>query len=315
MKIKRTKLIILCLLLCLCMPFGGCAQLEFLCANPSSAPSIIPGETSADVSDDSNSKTSSVVPSSQASSAGSSEVPSQATSSRSTTAFVTVTEGMTMAEVFKLLEENDVCKADKLWKTAASYDYTYYPLVDAIAPNEHRCFLLEGYLYPDTYEFYYGMKPQDVIGRFLRNAEAKWTDELRRQAEDSGYSVDQILTIASIIEKECGVKSEMRHVSSVLHNRLSSGMKLQCDVTINYVEKSIKPYIDGDINRYNQYYNTYKCPALPAGPICNPGMDAIKAAINPLDTDDLYFAANKDGVYAYAETFEQHQKNLADLGI
>jgi len=222
---------------------------------------------------------------------------------------------MTMADVFTLLEENDVCKADKLWEIAASYDYTYYPLVAAIEPDEHRCFLLEGYLFPDTYEFYYGMKPQDAIGRFLRNAEARWIDELRQQAEESGYSVEEIITLASIIEKECGVKSEMRHVSSVLHNRLNTGMKLQCDVTINYVENDIKPYITGDINRYNEYYNTYKCPALPAGPICNPGMDAIRAALNPLDTNDLYFAANAEGVYAYAETYEQHQQNLTDLGI
>ncbi len=312
---RRFKIAVAGLILCLYLPMAGCAQLKFLCANPSSTASITPGETSADVPDDSNSKTSSAAPSLQASSAASSEVSSQATSSRSTTAFVTVTEGMTMADVFKLLEENDVCKAEKLWGTAAAYDYTYYPLVSQIEPDEHRCFLLEGYLFPDTYEFYYGMKPQDAIGRFLRNAEAKWTGELRKQAESFGYTADEIIIIASIIEKECGIKSEMRHVSSVLHNRLASGMKLQCDVTINYVEKAIKPNITGDINRYNEYYNTYKCPALPAGPICNPGMDAIKAALNPLNTDDLYFAANAEGVYAYAGTFEQHQKNLADLGI
>lgn len=303
--------IFICLILCLCLPVGGCEQLKFLMGNSSSAPSITaPQETSSDVSDKTSSKANS-----DSSSQVSVAVSSQVTSSRSSTVFVTVTEGMSMADVFQMLEDNDVCKADKLWKTAATYDYTYYPLVDAIPSNEHRCFLLEGYLFPDTYEFYYGMKPQDAIGRFLRNAEAKWTDDMRKQAEDSGFTVDQILTIASIIEKECGVKSEMSHVSSVLHNRINTGMKLQCDVTINYVENDIKPYITGDINRYNEYYNTYKCPALPAGPICNPGMSAIKAAINPLDTNDLYFAASADGVYVYAETYEQHQKNLADLGI
>ena len=107
-----------------------------------------------------------------------------------------------MADVFAALEENNVCKADKLWSTAAAYDYTYYPLVDAIESNEHRCFLLEGYLFPDTYEFYFGMRPEDTIGRFMRNAETKWTDEMRKQAENAGYTIDEILTIASIIEKE-----------------------------------------------------------------------------------------------------------------
>lgn len=302
---KRLKpAIMFFLMLGLCLTTPGCEQIRFLLSNPSAPSVAASGETSGNIADNS-----------ETSAESAAEVPPQTISSRPNTVFVTVTEGMTMSEIFKLLEENGVCKSEQLWKTAATYDYTYYPLVDAIESNEHRCFLLEGYLYPDTYEFYYGMKPQDAIGRFLRNGEAKWSDELREQAAEMGYSVDQILTIASIIEKECGVKSEMRRVSSVLHNRLSSGMKLQCDVTINYVEKFIKPYITGDINRYNEYYNTYKCPALPAGPICNPGMDAIKAALNPLDTKDLFFAANAAGVYAYAETFEQHQQNLADLGI
>jgi hypothetical protein len=150
MKTEKIKLAIIILLLCLCLPFGGCAELKFLISDPSSEQAITTSsEVSSEISDSSNSKTSSAENSSSQASVTAS---SQITSSRSTTAFVTVTEGMTMADVFKLLEENDVCKADKLWKTANSYDYTYYPLVDAIKSNDHRCFLLEGYLFPDTYE-------------------------------------------------------------------------------------------------------------------------------------------------------------------
>ena len=116
-----------------------------------------------------------------------------------------------------------------------------------------------------------------------------------------GYSVNQILTIASMIEKETADPDIMRDVASVIYNRLNIGMKLQFDSSINYVEWYIKPYISGDINRYNAYYNTYKCAALPEGPICNPGYNAIKAALNPSDTDYLYFYSDSDGYHFSVE--------------
>lgn len=92
-------------------------------------------------------------------------------------------------------------------------------------------------------------------------------------------------------------------------------MKLQCDVTINYVEGAIKPFIDGDKDRFNSLYNTYKCPALPAGPICNPGLDAIKAAISPADTDYLFFLTDKNKNFLYAATYEVHLENIKTAGI
>ena len=122
--------------------------------------------------------------------------------------------------------------------------------------------------------------------------------------------MDQVLTIASIIEKEVSLAKEQPNVSSVLHNRLNIGMKLQCDATVYYVERYIKPYITGDVNRYNAYYNTRKCKALPSGPICNPGKKAIQAALYPNETNYYYFCSDKKGVYYYAETYEEHLKNV-----
>ncbi len=164
---------------------------------------------------------------------------------------------------------------------------------------------MEGYLFPDTYEFYRLSKPEDVIGKFLRNTETKITEEDRNKAESLGYSVDDILTIASLIEKEAGDPEIMPNVASVIYNRLNINMKLQLDASINYVERYIKPYISGDINRYNSYYNTSKCSALPAGPICNPGKKAIQAALNPANTDYLYFYSDEDGKYYFTVTYDE----------
>ncbi len=222
----------------------------------------------------------------------------------SNTVRVTIPEGYSMAQVFELLVKKGVSKSTKeLFNTVEEYDFTYYPLVAHIEKSKQRSFLLEGYLYPDTYEFYRLSKPQDVIGKFLRNTESKISNEYRQRADELGYTIDEILIIASLIEKEVGDKTIKPNVSSVIHNRLDIGMKLQLDASIFYVERYIKPFIDGDINRYNEFYNTYKCAALPAGPICNPGKNTILAALYPADTDYLYFYSDKAGDYFFSATY------------
>ncbi|BCJ95579.1 hypothetical protein acsn021_31480 [Anaerocolumna cellulosilytica] len=215
---------------------------------------------------------------------------------------VTIPEGFSVSQIFDLLVKKGVSSSTKeLYEIMDSYDFSYYLLVESIKANVNRAFLLEGYLYPDTYEFYRLSKPQDVIGKFLKNAEAKLTAEDRVKAENHGLSVDQLLTIASLIEKEAGKKQWMGDISSVIHNRLNKGMKLQLDASIFYVERYIKPFIEGDINRYNSFYNTYKCSDLPAGPICNPGRNAIDAALNPNETNYLFFYSDSQGIYHFSE--------------
>lgn len=228
---------------------------------------------------------------------------------------VTINEGDTLTQIFKKLDENGVADFDTLMETAQNYDYSYYPLVAAIPSNSNRCFRLEGYLFPDTYEFYLNQKPQDAIGKFLRNGKARITDEMKSKAASLGYSMDEILTVASIIEKEGAKSSEVAKIAAVIYNRLDAGMKLQMDSSIYYIERHVKPYISGDINRYNSHYNTYKCSALPAGPISNPGMRTINAALNPADVDYLYFCHDENANYYYAETYEEHQENLKTAGI
>ncbi len=216
---------------------------------------------------------------------------------------VTIPEGYSLPQIFTLLVKKGVCASqDLLFKAMNEYDFTVnYPLVSAIEPNPNRCYLLEGYLYPDTYEFNRLSKGEDAIGKFLRNGKVKITDADQQKAAALGYTMDQVLTIASIIEKEGNDKDIMNNISSVIYNRLNINMKLQMDSTINYVERYVKPFISGDINRYNSYYNTYKCAALPAGPICNPGRKAIDAALNPPQTEYLYFYSDA-GDYFFSST-------------
>ncbi len=231
------------------------------------------------------------------------------------TVSLTFMEGSSLAKMMDVLEKYGVAKRADLLKVVNEYDFSYYPLIGEITSSSERCFKLEGYLFPDTYQFYKDEKPEDAIGRFLKVTEKKITKEYRDRATELGYSVDQIITIASIIEKEIGDVTQMSRVASIFYNRLAQGQKLQSDATINYVERSIKPYIEGDINRYNAFYNTYKCVALPAGPICNPGIAAIKAALYPEQTDYLFFASDKAGKYYFASSYEEHLVNCATAGI
>lgn len=240
-------------------------------------------------------------------------MPEESTGRRTVT--LSFAEGRSLTEIFKILDEYGVADFDELMETAATYDYSYYPLVEKIPSNPNRCFKLEGYLYPSTYEFYTNSKPQDAIGKFLRGSKANITEQMTAQASALGYTIDEVLTVASIVEKEGGKSSEVAKIAAVIYNRLEAGMKLQMDSSIYYIERHVKPYLTGDINRYNSYYNTYKCKALPAGPICNPGLKTINAALNPADVDYLYFCHDENANYYYAETYEEHLENLKLAGI
>lgn len=137
------------------------------------------------------------------------------------------------------------------------------------------------------------------------------------KAKTLEYSIDEIITIASVIQKEAGLKAEMNKVSSVIHNRLNDSYnKLECDVTINYLTKYVIPYLESDTDRYNEYYNTYKCNGLPAGAICNPGIEAINAALEPAETKYMFFVTDKTdpSIYYYAETYKEHLQNCKTAG-
>ncbi len=230
----------------------------------------------------------------------------------SNTAKITFTEGKNIFQTAQLLEENGVCSAEAFINEVNASDSAF---ATSIRNPDERPFLLEGYVFPDTYEFYLNENPKSVLSRFLKNSERKFGNEVRERAAELGYTVDEILIIASVIQKEAGIVSQMKTVSSVLHNRLdSSYSKLECDVTYNYIKDAIMPYLCGEewnddvYEKYADLYYTYRFEGLPAGPICNPGMEAVNAALYPEETEYYYFVTDSDGNYYYSETFEEHQK-------
>lgn len=242
-------------------------------------------------------------------------------SSGETTASNTVTvmfpEGSTVSQIALLLEENGVCSASD-FMAEADNPLNLEGFSFEIPNPDERSFLLEGYLFPDTYEFYKNESASSAIRRFLKNTESKLTEEIRTECDKLGFTLDEILTLASIIQEEAGNPAEMDKVSSVLHNRLQSKKypRLQCDVATFYLRDYVKPYIDEA--RYEELtalYNTYKCDGLPAGPITNSGIDAVKAALFPEKTDWYYFVTDSDGVYYYAETWSDHLENCENAGL
>ena len=238
-------------------------------------------------------------------------------STTSNTVRVMFPEGTTVSQIAFMLEENGVCSASDFMAEANN------PLnlegFSFVIPNpEERAFLLEGYLFPDTYEFYKNESASSAIKRFLKNTQSKLTDEIIAECNKLGFTVDEILTLASIIQEEAGNPSEMPKVSSVLHNRMQSSKfpRLQCDVATFYLRDYVKPYVDEvRYNELTELYNTYKCEGLPAGPITNSGIDAVKAALFPADTNYYYFVTDSDGVYHYAKTWSQHLENCDIAGL
>lgn len=240
---------------------------------------------------------------------------------KSLTVTVTFPEGLTLVQIAEKLEENEVCDAKSFIELTNDYSYVSslgYSFIQGINNHEERAFILEGYIFPDTYEFYRGESEEKALSRFLDNTERKLTADYQKRAEELGYSLDEIITLASIVQKESYTDESVKNVASVLHNRLKSPSfpKLQCDVTIHYVNDYItnSPYITSDED-FAERYSTYKCEGLPIGAICNPGLEAIEAALYPAETSYYYFVTDSDWNYYYAETYAQHKKNCSAVGL
>lgn len=243
-------------------------------------------------------------------------VPTTSADLQSQTVFVTIPEGFSLIQICQRLAAAGVNDFDKLFASATTDDFSAYAAIAAAGFPANRCFQLEGYLFPDTYEFYRNEDTKSVWGRFLRNFTVR-TEPYRNALSQYGWTMDQAITFASLLEREAGNINEIANVSSVMHNRLNAGMRLELDASILYVEQFIKPYISGDKDRFSAHYNTYRTAALPAGPICNPGLRALNASLNPAATD-FYFFANDNAAppnYYYARTFEEHLANLEQYGI
>lgn len=235
----------------------------------------------------------------------------------SNTVKVTFPEGFTVEQIFEKLDESGVCSVQSLHKVMDSDEFfSKYTFLSTVTEKALRYRVLEGYLYPDTYEFYIGEAPTSVIDRFLNNFEAKWSEAYSTKANELGYTIDEILTVASILEKEAFDADQMPIIASVIYNRLKSSSFpfINCDSTAQYIE-NFKDSLEasGQYVDLMKVYDTYQKTGLPVGPICCPGADAIYAALHPKSTDYYYFLHDKDGKIYLASTSAEHQNNLQYL--
>ena len=256
------------------------------------------------------------------------------------------TEGMKLTDYAKLLEENQVCGADDFLEMCSSDAFDEdYEFIGNIKNAAQRYYKLEGYLFPDTYDFYVGEDIDSVIRKFLANyrrkcyltqSRVRGFDKkvtIEQRAEALGMTMEDVIIMASMIQAEAADEDDMYVISSILYNRLAtlkdggvnvngeSGLGyLQLDSTVYYPYTSEKDVPASIRSTYVSKYSTYKYEGLPAGPICNPSLAAIEAAVSPADTKYYYFchkAATDDepAVAYYAETMSEHLANLEEAGL
>lgn len=261
---------------------------------------------------------------------------------------VRIVEGMTAREIGELLEENNVCFAEDFEKYYKNIQNNY-EFERRVKENSLKFNQLEGYLFPDTYEFYIvnsmenGGKPDknqtaeeayekmkkesednaiEAAMKMYSNFNSKITRSMYKKMGEMHLTLDETIALASMVQKEAASEEDMSNVASVFLNRIRHSADfpyLQSDVTVLYVENDIKPFIKGSEaanQRIFNAYNTYTCQGIPAGPVCNPGIAAINAVLYAPETSYYYFCANKDtGDIYYAQTHEEHEQNLILAGL
>ena len=239
--------------------------------------------------------------------------------SRSGTVRITFPEGLTVKEILKLFEENGVGRKDDFTDALQNHEYDFKfckNLTKEKLPkyrfDSNYSYRLEGYLFPDTYDFYLDENPVSAINKLLVNFNKKFEEEFYERCDELGMTVDEIITLASMIEKEGKNAEDYYIISSVFHNRLKNSANfpyLNSDATLQYAltERS-GPY--GLDTSFDHPYNTYKYKGLPPGPICNPGTEAIYAALYPEKTSYYYFYTKRNGETVYSKTFEEHQNQV-----
>lgn len=211
---------------------------------------------------------------------------------------VTVVEGDSLREIVAKLSQKGIMREDEFNQLATDRNFLKSLSIDA--PS------LEGYLYPDTYKIPKGMDSREVIGMMVDRLRQQFVEKLRTRAAEIGLSEREVLTIASIIEKEAATDEERPLISAVYHNRLRKKIPLQADPTAIYGIKVFGERITSDDLRRKTRYNTYTIQGLPPGPISSAGLKSIMAALYPADVKYIYFVSNNDGTHRFSVTAEEH---------
>lgn len=225
---------------------------------------------------------------------------------------VTIHEGQSLTEVASLLERADVVNGQEFLNLAqhpatAGFNVSAF----RIAKQKPAGVDFEGYIFPDTYRFFKHSTPTDVLDKFLLNLDRRFTADLEQAASAAGHTSHDILTMASILEKEGKNTNDWGMISDLFWRRMSNGMPLQSDATVNYATgKSNQANTSIEDTKAVSPYNTYQNKGLPLGPIDNPGLETIRAAIYPIANTYVYFLTYKDKA-VFATTYEQHLANKA----
>ncbi len=234
------------------------------------------------------------------------------------TVTITFPEGITLYAAAQKLEEAGICSAkDFIFEfnsTVFGYEFEKH-----VSSASMKFYKYEGYLFPDTYEFYTDDSTYNIVRRIKQRTNEKLSAEVIARCNELGYTLDQMITLASLVQLESWNFEDMSNIASVFHNRLNNPEvypKLQSDTTYSYINDVIK--VNSSIQSQEMYdaYDTYTCNGLPIGPICNPGMDAINAVLNPSATEYYYFCADiTTGETFFATTYDEHLENLELAGI
>lgn len=216
---------------------------------------------------------------------------------------LTIPEGLTIKEIAPLLESLHFIDEEDFLEASGQKEIISH--IDTEASS------LEGYLLPETYHFPKGTPAKTIIASMISQFQNIFNEEWQKRASELGMTIRKAVILASLIEKETSIPEERKLVSAVFHNRLKRRMKLDCDPTIIYVLKQEGRFRDRlrtkDL-KLDSPYNTYLYPGLPPGPICNPGKEALEAALYPADVKYLYFVSKNDGSHHFSRTFREHQR-------
>jgi UPF0755 protein len=239
---------------------------------------------------------------------------------------IRILEGWTSRDIGQYFEENGRWQSDDFLKVAGFPQVDYRknkdlpPIPDfslnySFLADKPDYYGLEGYLFPDTYRVYASSTVTEVVEKMLANFDQKLTPKMRADIKAQGKTIYEVVTLASIIEKEAplnyqsGDNHDAQIISGIFLNRLRNGQALQSDATLSYIYGDNQPAHSGKELDADSPYNTYKYKGLPPGPICNPGILAIEAAIYPIKTDYNYFLTTDTGDVVYARTYDDHLRN------
>ena len=228
---------------------------------------------------------------------------------------VTIPEGLELREIADKLEKEGLIDKNKFYDAVKNHSFDY-EFLKGIPVGDNR---LEGFLFPDTYTFSKTLDNETtILEKMLKRFEQIYSKSMTEKANQLSMTDYEVITLASVIEREARTTDDFYLVSSVFHNRLkrTDSLKyLQSCATVQYILKERKSVLSEKDTKIDSPYNTYRYPGLPAGPICSPGKAAIDAALNPKQTDYLYFLNDSDGKLHFSTTYAEHQKLMEQYGL